>query len=307
MAEYQKQKKILQQLEKARAAIKNKNRLLKLGKAGFEKTLDETFKPIVSPLEKLVDIASKQSPPLPSYSKNAHETFTFDDDDSLSQASFRTVVPVDANSSFFLRANEADEEQDVGEEEEEVDEGDSAKKYLTLLKQNRKRYLDKLYGVRRIDKDTYAIGNSSIVFEKHGIKVDGVNFPKSTGLLELLFRKDPDKSLIKPNDLKSYKEILEISSAHRKNYDPNEPLRTYNSNKFIHIITPLFKKGGKGIPPPFKTAHSKSRTDYVYWDDPNELVDRLRLLCAEQDAGNNNHRNEILSIIEELREGGYIY
>ncbi len=47
--------------------------------------------------------------------------------------------------------------------------------------------------------------------------------------------------------------------------------------------------------------------DYVFWDDPNELVDRLRLLMAEKAAGNISHTNEIHAIIEELREVGYIY
>ena len=46
--------------------------------------------------------------------------------------------------------------------------------------------------------------------------------------------------------------------------------------------------------------------DYVHWDDPNELVDRLRLLDASHQAGNNAHDNEFLSIIEELREAGLI-
>ena len=49
-------------------------------------------------------------------------------------------------------------------------------------------------------------------------------------------------------------------------------------------------------------AKQSSRPDYIYWDDPNELVDRLRLLMASQAAGNPSHNNEILSIIEELRE-----
>ncbi|XP_011688856.1 PREDICTED: uncharacterized protein K02A2.6-like [Wasmannia auropunctata] len=40
--------------------------------------------------------------------------------------------------------------------------------------------------------------------------------------------------------------------------------------------------------------------DYVHWDDPNELVDRLRLLDASRRVRNNAHDNEILSIIEEL-------
>ena len=46
--------------------------------------------------------------------------------------------------------------------------------------------------------------------------------------------------------------------------------------------------------------------DYVHWDDPNELMDRLRLLDASHRAGNNAHDNEMLSIIEELREAALI-
>ena len=47
--------------------------------------------------------------------------------------------------------------------------------------------------------------------------------------------------------------------------------------------------------------------DDIYWDDPKELVDRLRLLLASQAAGNPSYTNEIISIIEELRESGIIY
>lgn len=45
---------------------------------------------------------------------------------------------------------------------------------------------------------------------------------------------------------------------------------------------------------------------YEYWDDPNELCKRLRLLIASQNAGNTNHTQEINSIIEELSERGII-
>ena len=48
------------------------------------------------------------------------------------------------------------------------------------------------------------------------------------------------------------------------------------------------------------------KKSYTYWDDPNELVDRLVLLHASQKAGNNNVSSEISSIESELREAGYI-
>ena len=62
-----------------------------------------------------------------------------------------------------------------------------------------------------------------------------------------------------------------------------------------------------GSLPRYKIARKHTALDYVYWDDPNELVDRLQLLTAERSAGNPSHVNDIHSIIEELREAGYIY
>ena len=46
--------------------------------------------------------------------------------------------------------------------------------------------------------------------------------------------------------------------------------------------------------------------DYVHWDNPNELVNRLRLLDASHRADNNAHDNKMMSIIEELRDAGLI-
>ena len=46
--------------------------------------------------------------------------------------------------------------------------------------------------------------------------------------------------------------------------------------------------------------------NYIYWDDPNEIVERIKLLMASQQAGNNNQSNEIVSIIEELKEANIV-
>ena len=57
---------------------------------------------------------------------------------------------------------------------------------------------------------------------------------------------------------------------------------------------------GTGLIPEYMTHQENKNIDYIYWDDPNELVDRLRLILASQAAGNPSHNNEILSIIEEF-------
>jgi len=63
------------------------------------------------------------------------------------------------------------------------------------------------------------------------------------------------------------------------------------------------KKFGKGLP--HAMILNDNAIDYMHWDDPNELMDHLRLFDASHRAGNNAH-DEMLSIIEELREAGLI-
>lgn len=64
------------------------------------------------------------------------------------------------------------------------------------------------------------------------------------------------------------------------------------------------EKKGSGLESDFITY--KENTNYEFYDDANELCDRLRLLVASRVAGNTNHAQEINSIISELREAKYI-
>ena len=53
MAEFSRKKDILHEFIKARNAVKYKYNLLKYGKDSFEKAMQDTFKPIVGPLQLL--------------------------------------------------------------------------------------------------------------------------------------------------------------------------------------------------------------------------------------------------------------
>jgi len=76
-------------------------------------------------------------------------------------------------------------------------------------------------------------------------------------------------------------------------------------HKYKSIIAPLLfgKKIEKGMP---HIVTLNNKIDYVHWDNPNELVDRLRLLETSRQAGHNAHNNEILLIIEELCEASLV-
>lgn len=66
------------------------------------------------------------------------------------------------------------------------------------------------------------------------------------------------------------------------------------------------RKNDNSIDFNFIPYNINNRIVYEYFDDPNELCDRLQLLVSSRMAGNTNHMQEISSIIEELRELGCI-
>uniref|UniRef100_A0A1B0FD11 Uncharacterized protein n=1 Tax=Glossina morsitans morsitans TaxID=37546 RepID=A0A1B0FD11_GLOMM len=70
-----------------------------------------------------------------------------------------------------------------------------------------------------------------------------------------------------------------------------------------HKKSNLVTKGG-GLS--LKKLDTRKPIYLSYWDDRNELVDRLRLHLSSESAGHNNHQHETTSIVEELGEGNII-
>lgn len=52
--------------------------------------------------------------------------------------------------------------------------------------------------------------------------------------------------------------------------------------------------------------NSDKNIQFLYYDDPNELCERLKYLVSSYSAGNTTLINEIRSIIEEMFEKGLI-
>ncbi|XP_051158570.1 uncharacterized protein LOC127279956 [Leptopilina boulardi] len=216
----------------------------------------------------------------------------------------------------FKPIEEEDEEDYISADENETIPGfDYEKvigKYLYLINHNRKQCLDTVYGVRKLRDGSFMIGDKPISFDNHLVNIGDKRFNVTTGLLELLFKNKPEKAYISEEDERNYKEILIASNAHKKKYSSSEPIRTDKNFKFMNFISGLFPQrrepyvSGSSLPK-FMITNRNFKPDYIYWDCPNELVDRLRLLMASQSAGNPSHNNEIMSIIEELREAKIIY
>lgn len=193
---------------------------------------------------------------------------------------------------------------------------------------------DKCYGIHFDNVlNQWRMGNKSIQFHKDTIVVDGKhNFQGSKGLYELLFQSKPERYTHK--DFLHYKKILDLTDAHRNKLGR---IKVNVGYKYRNIIRKMYmrkklekqnrsqddivpksavntdsddtlmggmetEKIGKG----FMIEDIEAPTKYIYWDDPNELCDRLRMLIMSKQAGHTGHTSEIASIIEELREKGYI-
>lgn len=181
-----------------------------------------------------------------------------------------------------------------------------ARAYIEGFLADTKNEYDTTYGLH-INSVTNKVmlGSKELqIGEKDDIIIGDRKFPGTRGLYELIFKRKPNEKLIKSNDEDNYSSILKLTSAHKRDYHPSRQVKGAATLKYKKYIQPTLSKprSGQGY-----MVNSATAPQFVYYDDPNELVDRLRLLIASGLAGNDAHRNEIESIIEELRERGYIY
>jgi hypothetical protein len=199
-------------------------------------------------------------------------------------------------------------------------------KMLHSSQANRKYHT---YGAR-IDENGLMIGDNKIDVDKDDNILIGDNKYKGTkGLFELIFKNNPSKYTKK--DLNLFKTILENTNAHRKGYSKNSPVHRNRSIKYESIISILFpsqqakaqikrralssaeinilhKKrktteptsSGKGL---MKNLY---KTNIIYYNDINQLVDRMRLLHEAREAGQTGLDNEWVALIDELRTRGVI-
>jgi len=163
--------------------------------------------------------------------------------------------------------------------------------------------LDKIYGPRKLSNGVFVLGDKKIQFIDDKIHIDGDvsnSYTITPGLVDLLFAKSPASKKYTQADLNTYKGILIQTSAH-KTLDGTR-IRGSRGMKFKKIISKLFSEHktttGSGAAINIKLQ----KNNIVYWHDPDELVDRLRLLYSSLAAGNTAVRNEIISICEELVE-----
>jgi hypothetical protein len=104
-----------------------------------------------------------------------------------------------------------------------------------------KGYLDKVFGIRKDNDGLFRIGNSVVEIDNNSnIVIQNKTFTGTKGLYELLTRKKVNRSIITSDDLKTYKQILQITNGHLENNEPSNVIKTTRGTKFKDIISHLF-------------------------------------------------------------------
>lgn len=334
------EKTLKQEIIKSAESVKKKVKQIRQSKADNDFVLETALKPIVDPLREIAKyniqssplieegIRVKSTPANTLCRKRKHNN----SDELLSSENYDSDIEnTKPNKTIVENLNVSDksdesESRDSTSESEKNDFNQSPNTSYntadTSMSPNNLSlswslssdvYRDVPFGVR-IFRGKHMLGSSRIKISDSFVSVPGHECNLTPGLTELLLKKTPDLSIITASDLDNYKQLLLITNAHRRDFDSKKPIKSNKGIKYLSIIKPMFKKTknctssesltqGFGLP---LMKRMKKNTDYVYWDNPNELVERLKLLVASRDAGNTGLDGEIISILNELRESGVI-
>ena len=193
---------------------------------------------------------------------------------------------------------EADKDVVTDEEVDETQDATVVEPYLKAYMDRTDDTVDRVYGLKIDRSGAKSIGDPRVEFYDDYMKTAGEQYSFTKGFLELICKKRPSAG-VKAQEMANYKKLV-LRTGLYLNKDGSVKQGEVNNAKFNALIKPIIPTRVGGALPDFKVVQPE--VDLVYYDDLNELVERLRLLIAETNAGNDAHTNEILAILEELRE-----
>ena len=184
------------------------------------------------------------------------------------------------------------------------------------------------------ENDILKIGYKPVKIENNNIFINGEKFTGTSGLWELITSNEiPKKGKYNAKELRDYITIMNITKA---TYDKNNKRVGGNNNKMNNLIKPLVialeNDGEEGlidkIEEHFQEIEDETDEEEEYEEyeedalypftptkgtglkilpsDPNALIERFDLLFSSKKAGHTGVRNEIVSILDELKRQGVL-
>ena len=158
----------------------------------------------------------------------------------------------------------------------------------------------------------FRIGDKKVDIKGDDIKIEDEVYPGTPGLWELIMVDNPQT--FTEEDYLNYGRILKQTNTICQKNDPNQNrAKSSGGNKWKKLIKPIWEnikkekggKGGKGGEEDPKPGTSGTGLK-ILPSDPNALIERFDLLFSSKKAGHTGVRNEIVSILDELKRQGVI-
>ena len=175
------------------------------------------------------------------------------------------------------------------------------------------------------------MGNKKITIKDNDITIiegdesgNDIKFKGSSGLWKLITEKSiPDKTEFTPHELIDYIYMMHLTKTTYIGNDPLKAKRGGSNKKLNELIKPFVKliednkteELAKKIrsyfnkdedPQPGTSGVIPGSGLKILPSDPNALIDRFDLLFSSKKAGHTGVKNEIVSILDELKRQGVI-
>ena len=257
------------QIAESQKILREKFKKFKKGEYDIEDGITKTFKPIIQPLNELVENSnSTNKNPMIRHSTPEYDNYSeidYDNDDIKSKNQPNKTFNVSENPEFsvnhlfetnegsnILDSKNPEITEDLSNHEQvenntalpKLDTQKLVNRYLKFVKRNDNSKIDQVLGVRKLVKGP-RIGDSSFTYDKKSFKIRGNAYKITPGLTELIFNKNPNEYLITKEDQNNYKNIIHSMNSNKKRYKPDNSIRKNIGDKYMKYISEIVK--GHGI------------------------------------------------------------
>ena len=166
----------------------------------------------------------------------------------------------------------------------------------------------------------FRIGDKKVDIKGDDIKIEDKEYTGTPGLWELIMKDNPQN--FTEEDYLNYGRILkQTNTIYQKNNPSQNRAKSSGGDKWKNLIKPIWediKKRKKEEEEEYEEEEYEEAATIPFTptkgtglpkilpSDPNALIDRFDLLFSSQKAGHTGVRNEIVSILDELKRQGVL-
>ena len=288
-----KREELIRDFIETRKRIKDNFVAKKVGEIEYQTGLTKLFKPVTETQKATAkEITDAQ--------KAAAEKIT------------QELLPIKAGIEGLPGAISFPQYQAIEEYKKEKNLGPIVIKALNYIKPEKKT----TFGMYFKDGD-FRIGDKKVDIKGDDIKIEDKEYPGTPGLWELIMNDNPQ--IFTEEDYLNYGRILkQTNTIYQKNNPNQNRAKSSGGNKWKNLIKPIWedikqqKKEEEADEEEYEEyeeytlSPTKGTGLKILPSDPNALIDRFDLLFSSKKAGHTGVRNEIVSILDELKRQGVL-